>query len=264
MTLDTGVGLERGGDGAAPAQPPRAEAVAARLARNAGARGGARLLVSVRDVREALAAAAAGADLIDLKEPDAGALGAVPLHVVHEVVQALRAAGHAQPVSATVGDFPAGAAREALLERVRATAACGVDLVKVGIARGDGTTALLAALAGSPAAVVPVFFADEGLDEALLALACWLRFPALMLDTADKRAGSLPDVLDAVALRHFIGRVRGAGKLAGVAGSLRLAHIPLVRELAPDIAGFRGAACADGRGSALDPQRVATLAAEFR
>nr|WP_231497814.1 (5-formylfuran-3-yl)methyl phosphate synthase [Methylibium sp. T29-B] len=34
-----------------------------------------RLLVSVRNVEEALAAAAAGVDFIDLKEPSAGALG---------------------------------------------------------------------------------------------------------------------------------------------------------------------------------------------
>jgi uncharacterized protein (UPF0264 family) len=224
--------------------------------------GRVQLLVSVRDVAEALAAVAAGADLIDLKEPSVGALGALPLHVVHEVVQALRAAGHAHPVSATVGDWPLQA-RDALLEQVRATAACGVDVVKVGIPRGDGAAALLAVLAARPVPVVPVFFGDEGVDEALLALACWLPFPALMLDTADKRAGSLFEHLDAAAVRHFVERVQGAGRLAGVAGSLRLTQAALLRELAPDYAGFRGALCKDGRGTALQPQRVHALVQAF-
>jgi uncharacterized protein (UPF0264 family) len=167
-------------------------------------------------------------------------------------------------VSATVGDWPLGA-REAVLARVRATAACGVDVVKVGIPRGDGATALLAALAGNPGPVpvIPVFFADQGLDEALLALACWLPFPAVMLDTADKRAGSLFDCLDAATVRHFIIRVQGAGRVAGVAGSLRLTQLHLLRELAPDYAGFRGALCDGERASALQPQRVHALLQAF-
>ena len=240
-----------------------AETSAARPSRLQAVDGRVQVLVSVRSVNEALAAVACGADLIDLKEPGAGALGALPLHVVHEVVQALRGAGHGQVVSATVGDWPVEA-RDEVLERVRATAACGVDIVKVGIPRGDGAAALLAALAGSPAPVVPVFLADAGLDEALLALACWLPFPALMLDTAEKRSGSLFDCLDAVSVSHFIDRARAAGKLAGVAGALKLAHLPLLRELAPDFAGFRSAVCENGRSADLVPQRVQALVREFQ
>jgi uncharacterized protein (UPF0264 family) len=224
--------------------------------------GRVQVLASVRDLPEALAAAAAGVDFIDLKNPGAGALGALPLHVVHEVVVGLRAAGHTQPVSATVGDWPVDA-RDAVLEHVRATAACGVDVVKVGVERADGAAALLAALAGSPAVVVPVFLADQGLDEALLALAGWLPFPALMLDTADKAAGSLLEGLDLQSVRHFIVRAHDAGKLAGVAGALRLSQAALIRELAPDFAGFRSALCEGGRGTALVPGNVLGLVREF-
>ena len=49
-----------------------------------------RMLVSVRDVQEALAAADGGADFIDLKEPREGALGGLPLNTIREVVCALR------------------------------------------------------------------------------------------------------------------------------------------------------------------------------
>ena len=44
-----------------------------------------RLLVSVANATEASAALAGGADLIDAKDPLAGALGAVPIAVLAEI-----------------------------------------------------------------------------------------------------------------------------------------------------------------------------------
>ncbi|HWT37209.1 MAG TPA: (5-formylfuran-3-yl)methyl phosphate synthase, partial [Paraburkholderia sp.] len=48
-----------------------------------------RMLASVRNLDEARDAAGAGADLIDLKEPGAGALGAVSAPRIAHVVQSL-------------------------------------------------------------------------------------------------------------------------------------------------------------------------------
>lgn len=211
-----------------------------------------RLLVSARSTAEALTAADAGADFIDLKEPAAGALGALPLATIAAVVTALRTRHPGRPVSATVGDFPADAV-EPVLERVRLTADCGVDYVKVGIAPGAGP--LLQALGDCRwpgSAVVPVFIADAGVDESLLALALELPFPALMLDTADKLAGSLLERIDDAALRRFVNRVRAHGRLSGLAGALRTEDLPRLRALGPDFAGFRSAVCQGARSGALD------------
>ena len=89
-------------------------------------------LVSVRTVEEALLVAQAGVPLIDLKEPRAGALGALPPQVLREIVAALRGADFQAEISATVGDLLADDPA-ALLRQVAATAACGVDVVKVGL-----------------------------------------------------------------------------------------------------------------------------------
>ena len=62
-----------------------------------------RFLASVRDEGEAALALAAGADIIDLKDPDNGALGAVAPPTMKACLT--RIAGRA-PVSATVGDLP--------------------------------------------------------------------------------------------------------------------------------------------------------------
>ena len=219
-----------------------------------------RLLVSVRDVHEALAAAHAGAHFIDLKEPAAGALGGLPPRRIARIVQALRAAHPGLPVSATIGDVDAGQLDE-ILRRVARVAACGVDYVKVGIdGSAAGAATLVQRLAACGAAIVPVLVADRGVDAELVRIALLERaFPALMLDTIDKRGGSLLQRIAPAALAGFIEAVRSHGCLAGLAGALRAADVPALIALGPDIGGFRSAVCAGHRAGALEPALVRDL-----
>ena len=218
-----------------------------------------RMLVSVRDVPEALLAAHGGADFIDLKEPREGALGGLATATIAAIVQALRDRGCTLAISATIGDLPMRDL-DAILERVDAVAHCGVDYVKVGIERDPCASAVLDALAASGHAVVPVFIADKGLDAEAVEHACALKFPGLMVDTADKLAGSLFDVLSDASLRRFVAMVRASGALVGLAGALRQPQLGALRALNPDFAGFRSAVCAGDRSGALDLQRLRTLA----
>jgi uncharacterized protein (UPF0264 family) len=222
-----------------------------------------RLLVSVRSVHEALAAAEAGAHFIDLKDPASGTLGGLPPRRIARIVQALRALAPGAPISATIGDVPAASLDE-ILRRVAAVSACGVDYVKVGIAPDaglDAATALLDRLARCGTAVVPVLIADAGIDDRLVDAALGARtFPALMLDTVDKRGGSLLQRLPAVALAAFVDRTRSHGCLAGLAGALRACDVAALIALAPDFTGFRSAVCAGDRAGALDAGLVRDLA----
>ncbi len=216
-----------------------------------------RMLVSVRDVAEALAAAEAGADFIDLKDPSAGALGALGPARIGPIVAALRAAHPALPISATIGDLPM-AGIDAALQAVAEVAACGVDYVKVGVE--SGAQALLAALARCGAPVVPVLLADAGVDMVLVEAALALdAFPALMLDTADKGAGSLVARADLTDLFDFVTTLQRQRRLAGLAGALRMADVPSLRAIAPDFAGFRSAVCDGPRDGVLDGARVRAL-----
>ncbi len=222
-----------------------------------------RMLVSVRDVPEALLAAQGGADFIDLKEPRDGALGGLPSETIAAIVRALREQGsrlpRRLPISATIGDLPM-TDLGAILARVDAVAACGVDYVKVGIERVAQAATVLDALANSGHAVVPVFIGDRGLDFEAVEHACALRFPGLMVDTADKLAGSLFDVLSDAELRRFVVMVRASGTLVGLAGALRRPQLAALHALQPDFAGFRSAVCAVDRRGALDPERLRALA----
>ena len=223
-----------------------------------------RMLVSVRNVEEALDAEQGGADFIDLKEPRDGALGGLPLATIRAVIAALRQSESRLPISATIGDLPMNDVAQ-ILGRVAAVGACGVDYVKVGIEHAAGAADVIDALAVCGSPVVPVFIADRGLDEALVARACLAlpSFAAIMVDTAEKRAGSLFDVLTPAALRHFVETVRDANAMVGVAGALRASHVDRLSALRPDFAGFRSAVCTADRASQLDAARVRELAARL-
>jgi uncharacterized protein (UPF0264 family) len=224
-------------------------------------------LVSVRTVEEALRVAQAGVPLIDLKEPRAGALGALPPQVLREIVAALRGADCQAQISATVGDLLADDPA-ALLRQVAATAACGVDVVKVGLWPTESARQLLQDLARfmreAQVGIVPVLLADPLFSEALLGAACEHPFTALMLDTRDKPAGSLLERLPPLDLRRFVARVRGAGRRVGLAGALRLADVPRLKALRPDFAGFRTAVCEGERGGPLSVQALEQLLAALR
>ncbi|MGC2011909.1 MAG: (5-formylfuran-3-yl)methyl phosphate synthase, partial [Pseudolabrys sp.] len=90
------------------------------------------LLASVTGSREAELAVTHGADIIDLKDPSQGALGALELSVVCDAVSTI--AGR-RPTSAVIGDLPMEPG--AIAAAVAATAKTGVDFVKVGLFAGS-------------------------------------------------------------------------------------------------------------------------------
>ncbi len=217
-----------------------------------------KLLASVRSPVEALAAIAGGADIIDLKEPEAGALGRLPEGVLRA---ALAAVAGRRPTSATIGDLPLAPAP--ILAAVRAMAETGVDIVKLGIFAGDATATLaaLGAAAREGIRLVAVCFADRQPDFDLIHRCADAGFYGVMLDTADKRAGSLTRHLPPESLARFLALARERRLLAGLAGSLAAADLPTLLPLAPDFLGFRSALTSGGRAAPLDAAAVARLRA---
>jgi uncharacterized protein (UPF0264 family) len=217
------------------------------------------MLASVTSAAEAELVLGAGADIIDLKQPSAGALGALPDATISEIVSAI---GGRHPVSATVGDLPM--VPETVAGAVARIGALGVDIVKVGMFPGGNRDACLAALGAAAARgtrIVIVLFADQGPDFGLVERARDLGLAGIMLDTADKRGGGLRRHLSNPQLAEFVGRARAAGLLCGLAGSLGLADISALLPLGADYLGFRGALCRAGRTSALDAELVRAVSA---
>ncbi len=211
-------------------------------------------LASVTSAAEAGVVLTAGADILDLKDPHSGALGALPSPVIREAVRAV--AGR-RTVSATAGDLPMQPRRVA--DAVSRIAGLGVDIVKVGLFPGGDPLACITALAGEAGRgtrIVAVLFADQAPDFAMIDRLHEAGFAGAMLDTADKGAGGLRRHLADAVLVDFVERVSRCGMLSGLAGSLGLADIAPLARHAADYLGFRGALCKDGRTSTLDPERV--------
>jgi len=215
-----------------------------------------RLLASVRTAEEAMIADAGGAEIVDLKEPAQGALGRLPDATIRAILDAL--AGR-RLTSATIGDMPLHPGT--VPAAVRAMAAAGVDIVKLGIFAGD-VEATLAALAGAAQdgiRMVAVLFADRRPDFSIVARCAAAGFHGVMLDTADKSAGPLTRHLNIDALAAFIAAARRNRLLVGLAGSLGVADLPALMPLAPDYLGFRSALTSGGRSAPLDAGAVARL-----
>lgn len=222
-----------------------------------------KLLISVVSAEEARAALVGGADIIDVKDPREGALGAPSPGVLSEVVDAV---GGAAPVSVALGDQP-GAPNTAALA-ARGAVSCGADFVKVGLwgVRGlDGAVALLSAVAdavGSEAAVIACAFADAGTPQWLPALVERTGIAGALVDTFAKDGRGLYGWMSEAELRHLIEGTQAAGGSFAVAGQLRLGELGRV---GADVVGVRSAVCRGrDRTAHLEEGLVAAAVAEVR
>ena len=227
-----------------------------------------RLLVSVRDVRDADAAVRGGAEIVDAKDPRRGALGPVTPRTLARIRAAVPPG---IPVSAALGD----AVAERVVARAARLAARGAAYVKVGLrdVTGAGHAQALAHRAAQGAAeagaeLVLVAYADASRAGSLpplavpdIAAAAGAR--GVLLDTAFKDRGSLFDLLDVSGVAQWLAAARatGGGLFTALAGSLGEPGLRTALTLGADIVGVRGAACDGGRTGRVSVARVAALSA---
>jgi len=226
-----------------------------------------KLLISVRDEDEAAAAVAGGADIVDIKNPDEGSLGAQQPHVIAAIAKMIPP-GIA--VSASIGDVPNLPGTVALAGL--GAALCGVRFVKVGLL-GTQTPAeaarLLEALSGAlmmakgQVGLVACAYADAdrvgSLDPLLLPHTAAPFVEGCMIDTAIKDGRSLFHCLPDAAIARFIEDCRDRGLISALAGSLKPEDLGRVIAHGADIVGVRGAACVSGRSSPLSIEKVRAL-----
>jgi uncharacterized protein (UPF0264 family) len=227
-----------------------------------------RLLVSVRNAHEVVAALSGGADIVDAKEPSVGALGAVPLPIFRDMCAAV---GARAPISAALGDAADADEAEA---QARAYALAGASFAKIGFAgtsdRFQVEQILRAAVRGigeprgsnAPAcAIVAVAYADAGDVNAITPAAlieCAARSGArgVLLDTAMKAGPGLRELVGRAWLKTWVADARAAGLWVALAGKLIESDVALARDAAADIIGVRGAVCDGGRIGVVSADKV--------
>jgi uncharacterized protein (UPF0264 family) len=208
-------------------------------------------LASVTSMQEAEIALAGGADVLDLKDPSRGALGALPAEIITACVAGI---ARRRIVSATAGDLPMEP--DLVRNAVQRLARCGVDIVKIGLFPGGDALGCISTLRETARAIVAVMFADQAPGFSLIGPLRDAGFGGVMLDTADKSAGGLQRHLDGDVLADFVESAKISGLMSGLAGSLRLEDVAPLAALGPDYLGFRGGICDHGRQSALSPARL--------
>ena len=224
-----------------------------------------RLLVSVRDATEALAALRGGAALIDVKEPRHGSLGAAAPEIWREV---RRAVPEEVPCSAALGEL-----RDVTPEQIASWrgSLAGYQFAKLGLAGcgaiPDWNHRWQATLRELPPGTsrVAVIYADwqsagapapEEILQAAIDSAC----SAILLDTFGKADGPISAYLSQKELSQILGVARAAGLLTVLAGSLHLALVRELLSLAPDFVAVRGAVCRSGRARTVDESLVSGFA----
>ncbi len=226
-----------------------------------------KLLVSPRGAKGALEAVKGGADIVDVKNPQEGSLGASFPWKVREVLEAVR--GRAE-VSATAGDLDFKPGSASLV--AHALASLGVDYVKAGL-YGVRTPeqgvelgrALVRAASEHGSRVVLACYADYREIGSLpphelpeVAQRCGA--DGVMIDTAKKNGVSLFRCMDMSSLRAFVEDAHEHGLFCALAGRLSPEDLSRVRALGADIAGVRSAACEGGNRSAgISAERVRML-----
>lgn len=234
-----------------------------------------KLLVSVKDRAEAAEAEAGGSEIIDVKNPSEGSLGANFPWVIREI---RTQTPPTIEVSATLGDLPylPGTASLAAL----GAAASGVQYVKVGVFGPRNIEEAVHLVRGVRRGVdsagwkVKVIaagygdFQDHGCLNPLKLpeVAAKGEADGVMVDLKVKGRGDLFHHLTLEEIQRLVEAAHRGGFIVGVAGSLGLKHVKPLLRLGVDIMGVRGSVCLGGDrvGGCIEKRRVTELVRAIR
>lgn len=231
-----------------------------------------KLLVSPMNIVEARAALAGGADILDVKNPKEGSLGANFPWAIRAVVDLAKGQ---VPVSATIGDldYKPGTGSLAAL----GAAVSGADYIKaglLGVRTQEQAVEMLEGITKSvkdydpDKKVVAAGYSDyvraNSVSPMLLPIAAAKAGADLvMVDTAIKDGRSTFEFMSETELRNFIDLGHAEGLEVALAGTIGFQHLELLKRLNPDIIGVRGIVCGGDRRSAVKAELVEKLKLEM-
>ena len=216
------------------------------------------ILISVTSIAEAQLALDCGADIIDLKDPSAGALGALPLSLIQAIASHINGR---KLVSATIGDLPMDT--EMIVKRVTLLAETNVDYIKIGFFETADFNECLAALklvTQNGIKLIAVLFAEYYYPESLLDAIKKAGFIGIMLDTAKKNGQTFFDYYSVKQSKEFANKILALDLTFGLAGSLKLENLVMAQQFNPSYIGFRGGVCDENkRQLALSAEKIMAI-----
>jgi hypothetical protein len=191
-------------------------------------------------------------DIIDIKNPTEGSLGANFPWIIEKI---LEITPDNIPVSATLGDLPNLPGTASLA--ARGVASCGVNYIKAGLKGPKDIDSAINLMKQIKRAVnnyknnilvVAALYADYerfGTINPMLVpeIAQKANCDVAMVDTGIKDGKHLFDFLNLQQLETLVKDGHDRGLQVALAGSLKEKDFPVLKKLNPDIIGVRGAAC---------------------
>jgi uncharacterized protein (UPF0264 family) len=234
-----------------------------------------KLLISPQNPKDAIEAIAGGADIIDVKNPQEGSLGANFPWVIHEIKQLVP---KDVELSCTLGEAPNLPGSITLA--AYGAASLGVNYVKVGLSGVQTVQKAVSLLENvvhavkmcdSKIKVVAAGYGDylnvDSIDPHLVVEAAFVaKVDVVMLDTAIKDGKTLFDFQSRHQLEAFINAVHSHGLAVALAGSLQGSDLSAVKCLGADFVGVRGAACQNNNRDTgnISRERVKELVKNIR
>lgn len=221
------------------------------------------LLVSVRDPDEALEAIAGGADVIDVKEPTRGPLGAADSGVVRAIASVVDARTMVTAALGELADWTGLSGPVPDYERLA--------VVKLGFARlgEDWRDRLAQAKEELPPGVelAPVGYADHAAagspDPQRLLEGATQPGGWMVLDTWDKSGPDSLELMGEGPLAELLAGARRRRVRVVLAGRLAGESLLRAASLGPALVGVRGAVCRGGRGGRVDRTLVERLVSDL-
>lgn len=213
------------------------------------------LLASVKSLEEAQSVMACGVDIIDMKDPSDGALGAIDPTEISKIVEAINGK---TKTSATIGNLEPDSLD--IADKIRYVASTGVDYVKVGLFSDMETQQFIHSITQNAIKgvnIIIVFFAEYYISENIIDSLVGSNIKGVMLDTLDKHDGSLLDKLSLDVIEQFVTKAKQHELITGLAGSLSVEDINTLKPFAANYLGFRGALCdASQRDNAINIEQL--------
>jgi hypothetical protein len=227
-----------------------------------------KLLISIKSVEEALIIKDSKFDILDIKNPAEGSLGANFPGVIKEIKEK----SPNRVISAAGGDLPG-------LPGLSSQITFGLanlkpNYIKLGFynfnnletaAKMINEAKKAIKLSGNSAKLIAAAYGDykeiNSFNPFLLnKLAFETEIDGIMIDTINKDGRSLFDFLNPAELKDFCQQAKKADVFSALAGSLSFDDVGLLQEIQPDIVGFRGAVCENNdRSSKINPGLINQL-----
>ena len=215
-----------------------------------------KILVSIKDTREASIIKDLSIDIIDLKEIHEPPMGFVGIKKIQDIKRIIPN----MTTSVTMGNSKNPYNKE-IIETANEVVSLGINYMKIGLFSESqiiNHEKLLKEVNLNGCNPICVILIDDATDIGYLDRLCEIGYKGIMLDTIDKKRSRVFDLLSEKECMSFVKQSRKLGMTSGLAGSLTLDDLSKLTKINPDFVGFRGQLC-EKKSNRLNLDRNAVI-----